>query len=171
MKIKFTQKGYTLVEAIVYVSILAIFFITIVNSLLAFSKPYRELTMLRIIERSGLESMEKISREIRGATSVDIVNSTLGTSPGVLTLISTAGGVSTTTKFYVDNGILKLDVNGTYYGPLTNATTTVTSLVFYRMTNTNSTAVKYDMTLEMTIGSTTKSKSYHSTVILKSISS
>ncbi len=169
MLIRKYKQGYTLVEAIIYVALLAIFFYVIVNTLLSFTRPYKELIMLRDMERSALESMEKMSREVRLATTIDTVNSTFSSSPGVLTLVATSNGVSTTTRFYVDSNTLKLDINGVYFGPLTNSTTRVTSLVFHRLTNTNSDAVKIDLTIETTYGSTTKSKKYYSTIILKGV--
>lgn len=171
MQTKFKNRGYTLVEAIIYVSILSIFFIVIINSLLSFTRPYKEILVLRTIERSGLESMEKMAREIRAATTIDLGNSTFGVDPGELTLISNVNGVSTSTNFFVENGILRAYVNGVYLGPLTNSTTTVSSLIFRRLSNSVSEAVKIDMTIQMSFGSVTKSKSYHSTVILKSVSS
>lgn len=168
MKSKIIKKqGYSLVETIVYVSILSVFFVIIINSVLSFTKPYREILILRSIERTGLDSMERITREIRSASSVDLVNSTLGSSPGVLALTSTYNGISTTTRFYIDNGTLKMDINGSYQGPLSTPNTSVTNLVFRRLTNSVSTAVKVDMTVESSVGSTTKTKKYYSTVILK----
>lgn len=169
MQIKSNKRGYTLVEAIIYVSVLAVFFIIIVNSLVSFTKPYRNILVLRTIDRSGLEAMEKLSREIKKSTAVDLIASTFGTNPGVLSLVATSNGFSTTTRLYLDNGILKVDVNGVYYGPLTNSTTTVTNLVFNRMTSGVSSAIKIDMTIQMTNGSIIKNKSYHSTVIIKGV--
>jgi len=161
------NRGYLLIEMVIYVSLLTIIFIVAINMLLSFSQSYRALSALRLAEHSAIDSMERISRDIRLASSVDSGNSTLGTSPGVLTLIATSNGVSTTTKFYVQNGVLKVDVNGVYFGPLTLASASTTSLTFRLLSNTNSDAVKVDMTVEGTVGSITKSKTYHSTIILR----
>lgn len=161
------KNGYTLIEAIIYVTILSVFFVIIINSMLSFATPYKKILALRLVERSGLDSMERITRDIRSATTVDTANSTLGSSPGVLTLVSTSGGVSTTTKFYVQNNILKVDVNGVYQGPLSSSSSTVNSLIFNTITNSISTAVKVDLIIQATVGTTTEIKSYHSTIILK----
>lgn len=163
---KFT-KGYTLIEMVIYVSLLTVIFVLSVNMLLSFSNSYRTLSALRVAEHSALDAMERISRDIHSATSVDSGNSTLGTSPGVLTLITTSNSVSTTTKFYIQNGVLKVDVNGVYFGPLTLISASTTSLTFGLLSNTGGNAVKVDMTVEATIGTVTKSKTYHTTVILR----
>jgi type II secretory pathway pseudopilin PulG len=169
MTILIKKRGYTLIEMVLYVSILALFFVVIVNSLISFTRPYREVLALRLLDRSGLESLERITRDIKTASSVDVINSVLGVSPGTLVLTATYSGVSTTTKFYLDGGVLKVDVNGIYEGPLTSASTTVSSLIFYRMTNTISSAIKVDMTLQTSISSTTKTKIFHTTAVLKGV--
>lgn len=160
-------KGYSLVEMVIYVSLITVIFIVAINMLLSFSQSYRTLSALRLAENSAVDSMERMSREIRGATSVDSGNSVLGSSPGVLTLTSTSNGVSTTTKFYIENGVLKVDVNGAYLGPLTLAQASTTNLVFRLLNNGVSSAVKVDLTMEGRAGAVVKTKTYHSTIILK----
>ncbi len=152
---------------LVYVGILSLVSLIVINMLFSYTKTYQTLGALRVAENSGLDSMERMTRDIRGATSVDSSNSTLGTSPGVLTLTSTSGGVSTTTKFYVQSGILKVDINGTYSGPLTISNASTTSLTFRLLTNSVSNAVKIDMTVQAAVGSVVKAKNYHSTIILR----
>lgn len=163
------KRGYSLVEAVFYIAILSLFFILIINAIISFTRPYRDIVALRFAETSGLDSMERITREIRAATSVDTGNSTLGSSPGVLTLISTYGGVSTTTKFYLDGGVLKLDVNGSYLGPLSSSKTSVTNLVFRKADNSRSSLIKVELTVSATVGTATKTKKYYSSTILKAI--
>src|SRR5438128_2713217 len=123
MQIKFWQKtkkaGYTLVEMVIYVALMSVISFLIINTVLSFTKSYREVVALRIVDSGAIDSMERMTRDIRGGAIIDTRNSTLGTNPGILTLTTTTGGVSTTTKFYIQNGSLKIDVNGTYIGPLT----------------------------------------------------
>lgn len=167
MKINRAQSGYSLVEMIIYISILFMILIVVVNTVISYTRSYRTLGALRTVENSAMNAMERMTRDIRGATSIDTANSTLGSSPGVLTIVSTSGTVSTTTKFYVQGGVLKVDVNGTYFGPLTLSNASTTSLTFTRLTSTVSSAVKIDMTIDGTSGPVTKTKTYHSTIILK----
>src|SRR4051812_39663825 len=107
-----SKKGFSLIEMLIYIAILTIIFLMIVETIIGFSSSYRTLGAQRIIEHSAMESLERLTRDIRGATSVDVLNSTLGTSPGVLKLTTTYNNVSTTTRFYVDIDTLKVDVNG-----------------------------------------------------------
>ncbi len=166
-KITRNNSGYTLVEMIIYAGILSLISLVVISMLLSFSGSYRNVTALRLAENSGVYSMERMSRDILFATSIDTLNSTLGTSPGVLTIVKTENTVSTTTRFYLDNGVLKVDVNGVYIGPLTSRGSQVTNLVFRTLDSGISDAVKIDLTVRGTSGNINKDKSYHTTVILR----
>src|SRR3989344_843824 len=161
--------GYTLIEMIIYVSVLAIITIVIANTMISFSKSYHDLSALHIVDRSGVDAMERITRDIRAAISIDSANSTFGSSPGVLTLVTTSNSVSTTTKFYIQNNLLKVDINSLYHGQLTISNASVSSLVFNKIDSGTSKAVKVDMTVSATVGNVTKTKTYHSTIILKGL--
>lgn len=161
------NRGYTLVEMVIYLGILSLISVVIITTLFSFVSTYRNLTALRLAENSGIYSMERISRDLLSATSIDSTNSTLGTSPGVLTIVTSDSTNSTTTKYYVDSGVLKVDINGTYLGPLTGSGVSVTNLVFQSSNSGISKAVKIDLTLQGVSASTTKTKTYHNTVILR----
>ena len=154
-------------EMLVYVGILVIISLLLINTVFTFSQSYRGLSALRLAEHSGIDSMERMTRDIRQASSVDSSHSTFGGTAGVLTLVSTSGGFSTTTKFYLSNSILKVDVNGVYFGPLSLSSSTVTALTFTLLSSAVSDGVKVDMTVQSTSGVMTKIKKYHSTIILK----
>lgn len=169
MAILKTKSGFSLVEMIIYVSLLVVIFLIVVNTILSFTGSYQSLRAMRVLDHSSVSAMERMTRDIRSATIVDTGNSTLGSNPGVLTLTTTLGSVSTTTKFYLQSGVVKVDVNGVYSGPLTLADTSVTNLVFTKLTSSISSAVKIDLTISATVGTTTKTRKYHSTVILRGL--
>ncbi len=166
---KTVRRGFSMIEMIVYIAVLAMTFAIVINTVISFASSYREITALRATEYSATAALERMTREIRAASSVDMTNSILNSNPGTLTLIKTVNGVSTTTKFYVASSTLKVDINNVYSGPLTASNAAVTSLVFTVLTSGNSTAVKIDMTVVGRSNSVTKTKNYHSTIILKGI--
>jgi type II secretory pathway component PulJ len=167
MKLKFYNKGFSLVEMLVYISVLTIIFVVIVETLLSFTSSYHRLAALRSLDHTATDSLERVTRDIRNATSIDAVNSVFGGTAGALSVVATQNSISTTTKFYLASQALDVNVNGTLVGPLTNTNVAVTALTFTSLTSTNSTAVKVDMTLAATDGPLTVSKIYHSTIILK----
>jgi prepilin-type N-terminal cleavage/methylation domain-containing protein len=163
----FSRKGFSLVEMIIYIALIAIIFVFVINLVLSFASSYKDIAALRIVDRSAMNSLERMTRDIRNATSIDMVLSGFNVNPGTLALIETTAGVSTTTRFYIQSGTLKVDVNGVFSGPLTGNRATVTNLVFHLLTSTSSQAVKIDMTVQGTSGTVSKTKSYYSTIILK----
>ena len=166
---KVLHKGFSLVEIIIYVSILALVMVVIVNTLLSFGSTYRDVRMQRSIDTSALTSLERMTRDIRSAKNILVNQSSFNTTPGVLSLYAVDGTVSTTTRFYLNNSVLQVDINGTYSGPLTLAQVSVTNLTFNRLVSTSSEAVKINMTLQYVYGSTTKTKNYQTTVVLKGV--
>ncbi len=160
-------KGYSLVEMVIYVTILSIVSVVLVNTLLSFTGSYKELQALRIVDRSGMDVFERLSRTIRSSTSIDTGSSVFGSNPGVLVLVETEGLVSTTTRFYLDNGIVKMDINGVYYGPLSLTSADINSLVFRKTDNPNTSAIKIEMSVSGTVGNVTKQKNFFLTTVTK----
>ncbi|MES3005076.1 MAG: type II secretion system protein [Patescibacteria group bacterium] len=160
-------RGYSLVEMIIYVTILSIVSVVLVNTLLSFTGSYKQLQALRAVDRSAMDVMEKFSRSIRSSTSIDIGGSSFGANPGVLVLVETDGLVSTTTRFYLENQVVKMDVNGVYYGPLSLGVADVTSLVFRKTDSDSTSAIKIEMTVSANIGGVTKQKNFFLTTVTK----
>ncbi len=163
MSTRTTTSGFSLIEMLMYVALLTLILVALVNIVFAFSKSYEQLGALRTAEHTGLTGMERMARDIHWATSVDTGGSTLGSSPGVLSVLI---GTSTT-KFYVVNGELRVSVDAIDIGPLSVSSAKVTNLVFRLITTTESQAVKIEMTVQGIAGSAVRSKTYRSTIILK----
>jgi prepilin-type N-terminal cleavage/methylation domain-containing protein len=163
------QKGFSLIEMIIYVAILSLVMFFVVNTLLSFNSTYREVRMQRSIDTSALMSLERMTRDIRLSKNIVVSQSSFNTPSGILALYSVDGQVSTTTRFYLKNNVLQVDLNGVYSGPLTLAQVSVTNLTFNRLVSTSSEAVKIDMTLKYVYGSITRQKNYQTTVVLKGV--
>lgn len=166
MKNKLT-KGYSLVEMIIYVSILSVVSVILVNTVLSFTGSYKELQTLRMVDRSAMDVFERISRTVRSSTTIDTVASSFGSNPGVLVLVETNGAVSTTTRFYLENGVVKMDVNGVYYGPLSLNSSVVNSLIFRLSNSSDTSAVKMEMSVSATLGTITNQKNFFLTTTTK----
>jgi len=165
IKKNLVKNGYTLVEMIIYISLLSIISIAIMSTIISFMRSYKSVQVVRIVDNSGIAVMERITREIRGASNIDTLNSDFVSNPGYLTLITGSSG--NTTKFYVQDGVVKVDVNGTYIGPITQSNTSVTGLKFTLLDNGISKAIKTDLTIQGTVGQVTETKIFHSTIILR----
>lgn len=148
---KDNQKGFTLVETIVYLALFVILLVGIINSVLMLTGSYRNVRVSRSIESSAINTMDRIIREVRNADSIDYSQSNFGINPSALSLNTIdESGNSGTVRFYVQGNRVYLQENGVVSGPLTNANVTVSSLVFRNITSTSSTAVKVEMSISST---------------------
>ncbi|MFA6536659.1 MAG: hypothetical protein WCT25_04510 [Candidatus Paceibacterota bacterium] len=160
--------GISLVEILIYVAVMTMFLILIVNAVQSFSKSYRSMHSAQNVELSAETALERLTREIRGATSVDTAQSTLGSSPGILFLNTTDdAGTALTVKFFLSGQVLHVSENGVDQGPLTSSAVRVTNLVFRSITATKSKAVKIELATESGSGSDYRSKSFYSTVVMR----
>lgn len=167
MKRLFTR-GLSLPEAIVYVAVLSIIMLAVVQIMLALSSSYAVLKVTARVERSASTAMDRMIREIRHARDIDSANSSFGANPGTLTLSTTdASGNPLTIQFFVSSSTLKIKEGNADAEPLTATGTAVTNLVFRSLATTTSKAVKIELQITASQGTTTVSNSYYSTAVLR----
>ena len=162
-----TNSGYTLVEAIVYVAILAILSVVFINLLLTMTRSYAEFRITRNLNTSAQAAMERLVRSIRNATSVDI-SSTLGTNPGRLVLNTLDGsGDPLTIDFYLSDDTLMVKEGSGAAASTTAKYVTVDNLIFRKLTTPVSSVVKIEMTLGVNHGAINKTAKFYSTAVLR----
>ena len=162
------KRGFSLIEMLIYLSILGAIFTLFTNSLLAISRSYAVLKKLTALDSGAIASMERITREIREATSVDLTQSTLGSNPGVLVLNQVDSfGSTSKLKFSLTNQVLHIARDSTDQGVLLPSSITAPLLIFYSLDSGISKAVKIEMQLRDSEGGATRNQSYYSTVILR----
>lgn len=162
------KNGFSLIEIMVYLAIFTTLSILVINSFIVILSSFNTTSMNRKLLESGTISMERISREIRYAKNIDIVNSFLGSNPGALQLNSTdSSGNFMTVKFINENSNLNLYKNDNLEGNLLGQNISVTNLIFSRITTTESEAVKIEMTLQYSGGNNIKSENFYDTIVLR----
>ena len=162
------KNGYSIVEILVYLAIFTTMSVIVINYFIVVLGSFHVTRTNRDLLESGAISMERIAREIRQADSVDVANSTLSSSPGVLQLNSTnSSGTPMIIKFSVTNGALNLYENGSLIGNLLGQNVAVTTLMFRRVTTTNGEAVKIELTLQDTESDNNQSENFYNTIILR----
>jgi prepilin-type N-terminal cleavage/methylation domain-containing protein len=163
------KKGFTLVESLIYIVIFAVISIALVESVIYTNRTYLAIRSTHSLENSAITSFEKMSRDIRNAYSVIVASSTLGVSPGVLSIKSKDGnGIIHDIQYYLDSQkMLRVKDNGVDVGKLTASTTPVSNLVFTQITTNNSTAIKVDMSIQIFKNNATTTEQFWSTYILR----
>ena len=141
------RSGYTLMEAVVYVAVLAVFSVIAVNTIIIIVGSSKHVRAERSVNSVAQVAFERIVRDTRTAVSVDTIGSAFDAHPGALSLNNPD---TSTTRFYVENGAIKVRENGVYTGTLTASTTAVDNLVFRFINHGTVQAVRVEMTLSDT---------------------
>ena len=161
-----TTGGLTLIEALVYVFLVALLVVTTINMLMVLTRAYANFRLGRTVNQSAKVTLERMVHEIRSAGSVDLVQSQLGTSPGRLVLKDAAG--AETAEFLWQDGTILLEENGNGVFASTTAPQVVADNVIYRLLSTPvSQALRVELTLSAARGDLIKTADVYASAILR----
>jgi type II secretory pathway pseudopilin PulG len=160
-------KGFSIIELIVYLSVLIMLILVLFNSLISTTKSYSAIKSTRSINTSAVGVFNRVSNEIRSAKQVNTLPSVFLTSPGVLSVTKDTQSGEVTTVFSLNNGSLRVYVDGVDTGGLIKTNTQVTSLIFKHYTGVVSDAISIEMEIESTNGKSTRSEVFKGTYTLR----
>ena len=154
--------GFTLVEMMIYISLMTIITLILVQSLVAVLKSNRTSFAEINIRNSGYSAMESMIREIYASDSIAT------TSAGVLqmnqgTNIVKFATTSTSSPLYFYEGVGA----PVMIGPITSKNIIIKSLSFSKIGTGNSLAVRIQMQLSTTVTGITKTENFQTTAILR----
>ncbi len=157
-------------EAVVYVAILAMFFIIVVHTTILTSEAYGKSRVKRALAAEGYTAMARMMREIRFADRALEAGSVLGAHPGVLALetrVSPSDTSQITRTFSLQGDALFLTENAGEPHALSRGIR-VTNLVFYLSDEPNvPQAVRVEMTAESSYKSLSDTRKFYSTAVLR----
>ncbi len=160
------KKGFSLIETIIYLAVFSMISLFVINSLLAVMSTFRITRTNRNLLEAGINSMERISREIRQSSSIDLANSNLGA--GVLQLNSTdQAGVPIVIKFSKESLALNIYEGNILSGNLLGNDMFLENLIFRRINTLQSEAIKIEMSLMDINSKSSKIVNFYNTIILK----
>jgi type II secretory pathway pseudopilin PulG len=146
------NKGFTLVETLVYAALFVILLGAIINSTFLLSTSYRHVKDVKNAQMSALVAMDRISREIRQASTINGAGTSYNIPSGSLLL-------DTGAEFFLTDGKIMMEQNNVSQGALTTNNVQVGTLMFRRIDTGNSQGVKIEMTIE--------NKNFYNTVMLR----
>ncbi len=158
------ESGFTLIESILYLSLFVLLSTVLIDSLIVMSKTYNDIRVSNDLLDSMSVPIERISREIRGAASINLSGSTFGVNPSTLSLNV---GTSTTESFSLLSGAIRFVDTGGEINNLTSDKVSVDSLVFRNITTTLGHAVKIEITLHSTRFPNGRSVSVSDTIVMR----
>lgn len=160
--------GFTLIEMIMYIAILAIVSVLVINVLFVMIRAFTDIRVARDINNVAVVALDRIVREIRTANSVDVANSIFSSTPGKLVLNTKDSlGNNTSLDFFVDGGIIKVIGTGTGSSPLHTPSVVVNSLIYNLISGSNSSAIRIELVLVGKRGNVEKTSKFYSTVVLR----
>jgi len=162
MKIQ-NKKGFSIVEILVYLAIFTALSILVINSFITILSSFDITNMNRKLLESGTISMERISREIRQAESVNAFT----TSTSLVLNSHDSLESDIVIKFINEDGKLNFYKNDTLEGNLLGQNISITNLIFSRITTAKSEAVRIIMTLQYSGENNIKSENFYDTIILR----
>ncbi len=169
MKYSFAKKhgGYSLVETIIYTALLAMLVAVISYVITVIYRANAIVKSTRDVENSAIAATDRMMREIRAASSVNLADSSFGVDDGELSLVIPSGSGTRTVRFYLDNSKVIVDDNGSVTGPLTLTGTRATSLRFNYLVASTSEAVKFELVLIGPISAPGISEKLYGTAVLR----
>lgn len=161
------QAGYSLVEVIVYVAILGMLSALIISLLLVMLRSFVDFRLVRKLNQSTMVTLDRFSRVVHDALSVDAVESTLGTNPGRLVLNTTLPDGSPATVEFSLQGTTLVIVSAGVAASSTASQVAVTNLIFRQLNTPHSQAVRMEATLEASRAGLRRSGTFTTTAILR----
>ncbi|MFZ2150050.1 MAG: hypothetical protein WAV15_02745 [Minisyncoccia bacterium] len=138
------QEGYAILELFFYVSFLSLLSLVVINSMITMAQSFKETETQSELLRAG-GAMERISREIRQAESINLIT---GTSLKLNT--RDEDGNSKTVEFALLNFNIRFLENDVFIGNLNTPNIIVSSLSFAEITTTEGKAVKVTLSIQST---------------------
>ena len=104
-----SKKGITIIETLLYATILIIVVGIVTQSFMSLLRLHRNTLADKLVESSITTVTSRITREIKRAESVDLSNSILNFNPGALTLTGKhEDGSQYRVMFSVNDGVLQM---------------------------------------------------------------
>lgn len=163
--LRFT-KGYSIIELLVYIALFVTISLVVMQSLLFILKTYATARAYRTLQQNGELVMERLTREIRQASSFAPAASVLASSPGTLALSGEeANATPYTASIGVSNGIVEFTKTGVT-GPLSSNEVIVNELIFWHIDTVTEDAMRVQLVLSTTRQPVVTS-TFNTTVILR----
>ncbi len=157
------QKGFSLVEMLVYIALLVVVSTAAMAMLLNYSDVFTKYRAEKLLVRQLHEATERMVYDIQNAAAVNVVGSTLDTSPGTLVLDRVGSSVTYT----LDSGVVTVAEDANPAVPLTSTSVTISDLTFAYLANARTEMVRVSITGIATVGEYTATETFSTSAIIR----
>lgn len=156
------QKGFSLIETVVYLFILSILSVALISSLVVMIRSLASSRIERNINQAAVSALDRVVQEIRKANAATVSGSTQ-LSLSTIDLNDN----STTVQFSLQDGVLQIQSGAGAAVPLTIGHIQVSSLTFTKITTAHSEAVKIALSLTDNRGQNPPVLNFQTTAVLR----
>lgn len=146
----FKANGFSLVEAIIVIALVAVILSIISSTLVVVVKSFGVINRTRTLVSGASSALERLAREARQAKNIN-AGSVLGVNPSTVIFDTTVGGSNTTVTFSLVSGTLMLQQAGVT-ASLTPKYLNVNNFTVRQINTPVSKAVKIDLSANDTRG-------------------
>ena len=143
------KKGFTLIEILIYTTIIAVFLVTAINFSLGIIASKAKAKSVREVEQNSRFAIERMSQEIRRAVDINLSDSVFNQHPGVLSLAMPEDSDNPTVFDLSSDGALRITQGTSTPQILTSDQVEVSNLVFTNLSpNDWSKNIKINLTVQ-----------------------
>jgi len=136
------QRGFTLIELIVYIAIISTVLLAFVTFALQLAKVRAKASVIGEVEYNARLIQERLNEAIRHAEGVNTGASTFGSDPGVLSLdMVDVAEDATIFNLTSDDGNFQVEAGGGEATPITTNGVSITNLIFTNYTSSEDVGV------------------------------
>ncbi len=158
-----SARGFSLVEMLVYLALLILISVVAVSSLLSLTDTLTAYRAEKQLTSQTRGMFERIVADMRNATAVNIITSTLDTSPGTLVLEYP----SETITYTLSGGSVTVARDSEAPSPLNTGGVTVTALTFTRYDMATTELVRVTLSATSVLGDATVSETFTTSAVLR----
>lgn len=155
------QNGYSILELIFYISIFTILVFMVINAMIVMAKSFKETAIQTELVQSR-SIMERISREIKQASNIALINTT-----NLKLNTKDSAGTDKTIEFLLSGSDIQLLEDDVLIGNLNTGSMNVMALSFTRIITPKSDGVKIFLTVKSSNDVLARNRDFYDTVILR----
>ncbi len=142
--------GFTLIEVLIYIAIVALVVTTLVKFILVISQSRNKNYVVQEVQGNVRHALDIVSRQVRQATDIQFASSTLDVDPGILVLTMASSSLNPTIiSLSGDNGVAQIKQGNAPTSSITADEVRVTNFIFTDTTGSSTRKhVKFNMTIK-----------------------
>lgn len=166
------NKGFSLIEIIIYFGLLAVISTLVTTNIISLFKNYNIIRSNQEIEYNAINILDKLTRDVRDARSINITDSSFSVAEGSISLniaSTTNDMVSNNIKFYLNNNKIKYMKDNVDIGNISTNSVNASNFRIFYINSSSTEAIKVELTLDTIprLSSGSISKKFYTTIQLR----